>query len=86
MILNRVTVLSRLAKQRDKPTRRKSEEMIDLLKVSRHEIIEDKDIWENNKHRLRFRKFPWPFWVVGALWILGACYLIYAMYEHLFPF
>ena len=57
-----------------------------MLKEYAQECIEDKDIWENNKQRLRFRKFPWPFWFIGSLWILGACWIIYDLAEHLRKF
>ena len=75
--------MSRIAKARDKPKRRKSEEIVELLKVSRQDEIEDGDVWENNKVKLRFRKFPWVFWIMGLIWILCSSFLIYALIEDL---
>ena len=90
MLFSRVTVLSRIARhgkdKNGKPRRRRSEQELELLKLSPQTAIQDKDIWENNKTRLRFRKFPWAAWIIGSLWILGALWVVYALREHLFKF
>ena len=78
MLLNRITVLSRLTSKDKKPKRRESEELVLNLEAGNLHKIEDKDIWENNKFKLRFRKFPWPHWIMGSMWILG---IIWIMYE-----
>lgn len=88
MFFSRFTVLSRLAKHsnKSKPKRRRSDQELELLKLSPQQHIQDKDIWENNKTKLRFRKFPWPAWIMGSLWVLGALWCVYALHEHLFKF
>jgi hypothetical protein len=35
---------------------------------------------ENSLNRLRFRKIPWPFWIVGALFQLSALACLYLIY------
>jgi len=79
MLLNRITVLSRLTKNGKKPKRRESEELILNLEARDIHKIEDKDIWENNKYKLRFRKFPWPHWIMGFIWIIGTFWLMYEL-------
>lgn len=48
--------------------------------------IEDREIWEVSQRRIRFRKFPWTFWIMGSLWLFGALYVIYEIYEELVVF
>ena len=60
MLLNRITVLSRLAKKDKGPKRRESEELILNLEAGDLHKIEDKDIWENNKYKLKFQQIR-PF-------------------------
>ena len=87
MFVNRFTVLSRIAKNKD-GTKKKSKQQLEIeaLKAGDQKDIEDKDIWENNEVKLRFRKFPWGHWIMGVIWMLGTIWMIYEMYEHLFTF
>ena len=85
MFINRFTVLSRIAKNKDGTKKISKQQLeLDALKVCDHKAIEDKDIWENNEAKLRFRKFPWGHWFMGGMWILGTFWMIYEMYHHLF--
>lgn len=77
MLLNRITVLTRLGKNKGGKRRRDSETLIDELEITPLHLIEDKDLWENTKYRLRFRKFPWPLWIMGLMWMCGTIWIIY---------
>ena len=39
-----------------------------------HEHIQDADIRENTKDRLRFRKMPWLLWACGFAFLLSFCF------------
>ena len=87
MIFSRFSVLSRIAKNKgSKPKKNKDLQELELLKYSNQDQIQDKDIWENNKCKLRFRKFPWAMWIIGFMWILGAAWVVYCTHKHLFHF
>lgn len=76
--------------------RRMSEEEIERLKeddckwhigwLDVEEEIEDMDIRENTSYKLRFRKIPYSFWVMGSLFWAGGIFVIYMIYEDLLVF
>ena len=41
--------------------------------------LNDKDVWENSKTKLRFRKYPWVHWIVGGCWLLGVAWVLYEL-------
>ena len=53
------------------------------MKVRRLDKIYDKDIWENSKVKLRFRKFPWGHWFMGCMWVFGTLWIMYELWETL---
>ena len=67
-------------------------------KLKRHEIemqelletktanISGHDIYENTNKRLRFRKFPWPHWIMGCIFLGSAAFIIYMVLEELVQF
>lgn len=40
--------------------------------------MEDRDVWENSRVRLRFRTFPWMHWIIGGLWFVGIAWVCIA--------
>ncbi len=71
------------------PRRRPSEEELERFKkqdckigtINKVErVIQGHDIMENSLTRLRFRKIPWPFWIIGALFQLSAIVCLYFIY------
>ena len=68
-----------MARRRAKhgPRRRPSEEELERLKKWDHRAIQDKDVKENSLTRLRFRKIPWPYWIIGFLFMLGGFLCLY---------
>ena len=34
-------------------------------------------MWENTETKLRFRKFPWPHWILAFLFLGAAAFIIY---------
>ena len=73
-------VAARINASRKKRRRSPSEEEMDLIKMKQHDQIEDIDIRENTKTRLKFRKLPWSEWFLGLAFILGALFLLGMMY------
>ena len=53
---------------------------MDLLKTKEHDQIEDIDIRENSRTRLKFRKMPWSEWLLALAFIAGALFLLGMMY------
>ena len=39
-----------------------------------HIFIEDNDIIENTRRKLKFRKIPWAEWIVGFIFILAGVF------------
>lgn len=85
-------VMARRRANNGQPRRRPSEEELERFKktddckrtlsyhVDRH--IKGYDIPENNSTRLKFRKIPYPFWIIGGLFWLGAIFCLYLIYEY----
>jgi hypothetical protein len=48
--------------------------------LDRH--IKGYDISENSNTRLKFRKIPYPFWIIGGLFWLGAFFCLYLIYMY----
>lgn len=59
---------------------------MDLMKASDRSYITDRDMWENTRHKLRFRKFPWGHWFIGFTWLIGVCWIIWEINHDLFRF
>jgi len=73
-----------MARRRAKlgPRKRASEEELDRLRNYDQRVIKDNDIKENTLTRLRFRKIPWPYWIIGMLFILGGLLCFYLIFEY----
>ena len=73
-----------MARRRAKlgPRKRKSEEELDRLRNYDPRVIQDNDIKENTLTRLRFRKIPWPYWIIGLLFLLGGFFCLYLVYMY----
>lgn len=73
-----------MARRRAKmgPRKRKSEEELDRLKKWDHRAIKDNDVKENSEVRLRFRKIPWPYWIIGFLFMLGGFFCLYLVQKY----
>lgn len=56
------------------------------MKASDRSYISDRDMWENSRQKLRFRKFPWGHWFLGFTWLLGVIWIIYEIKYDLFRF
>ena len=56
---------------------------VDSLKRKDLKYFQDRDIYENSKNKLRFRKLPWGQWIMGCLFVFGTFYVIYEIYEEL---
>ena len=56
----------------------KEELELEQIKRTDLQLIKDFDIYENTKEKLRFRKYPWPFWFLGFAFASGTAYLLYA--------
>jgi hypothetical protein len=63
--------------------KRRSEEELDRLRYSEQEAIEDADIRENSQTKLRFRKLPYPFWIMGFAFWGGAIFVVYMLFEEM---
>ena len=48
--------------------------------VSVDRVIKGYDISENSNTRLKFRKIPYPFWIIGGLFWAGALLCLYLIY------
>ena len=84
MFLGRFSVLRNVAKRDGKPRRRKSDEMIDQINATSIAAVEDvENVWENNRHMLRFRKFPYSFWIMGAIWIIGTIFVVWELHREI---
>lgn len=46
--------------------------------------IEDSNVWENSRTRLRFRQFPWMHWILGSLWFGGLIWVVISHGNQLF--
>ncbi len=70
-----------MARRRAKmgPRRRPSEEELERLKKYDARAIKDGDIRENTLTRIRFRKIPWPYWIIGLLFIIGGLFCLYVV-------
>jgi hypothetical protein len=86
MFAGRIGAIVMSKKNKGRRRRRRSEEEIELLKTCESEAIEDRDIRENSNARIRFRKIPWPFWIMGSLFILGAVFVVFMIYDELIVF
>ena len=74
-------VASRLrAKNRGARKRTPSEEEVAILKTKRHQEIEDIDIRENTRARLKFRKLPWSEWGLALAFLAGIAFLAFMIY------
>ena len=73
-----------MARRRAKlgPRRRKSEEELDRLRNYDPRVIKDNDIKETTLTRLRFRKIPWPYWIIGMLFIIGGLFCFYLVFQY----
>ena len=68
------------------PQRRKSEEELINLQKTRAKKFEDADLWENSETKIRFRKYPWPYWILATLFLGGAGFIIFMEQENLVKF
>ena len=74
------TQLKKKANGKKRRKRTPSEEEVESLKKKSHTAIEDIDIRENSKNRLRFRKMPWT--EVGlALFFWGGALIIFLCFN-----
>jgi hypothetical protein len=55
----------------------KEEVELQRVKIEKLDQIEDFDVYENSKTKLRFRKYPWPFWFIGFAFLAGAIYILH---------
>ena len=90
MFASRISVLKAVTRLADgkQGERKKSKQQaeFDLLRESDRSQIEDRDIWENSRMKLRFRKFPWGNWFLGGTWLGGVVWLIWAASHDLLDF
>eukprot|EP00347_Sterkiella_histriomuscorum_P007295 403349505 len=86
MFAGRIGAIVMARRKKGERRRRPSEDEIEMLKQCDHRVIEDLDIKENSKAKLRFRKFPWIFWIMGALFLSGGFFCIYMIQEDLLTF
>ena len=90
MFASRVSVLKAVTRMADgkQGERKKSKHQaeLDLMRVSDRSAIEDRDMWENSKTKLRFRKFPWGHWFLGFSFLAGVAWIIYEINYDLFKF
>ena len=82
MFASKFAVMQRVSKAKGTRQEREKREL-DWMKVQRLDTIYDKDIWENNRYKLRFRKFPWGHWFMGTMWVLGTLWIIYELWHTL---
>ena len=76
-------IASSLNNKGKKPRKRSpSEEEVELLKKQEHTEIQDIDIRENSKQKLRFRKMPWVELIFVILFWGGAIAVGIAMYMY----
>ena len=76
-------IKQRSSKEKTPRQRTPSEEEATLMVKTPHTDIQDIDIRENTKTKLRFRKLPWTEWLVGLGLLVGAglCYGYPQLYE-----
>ena len=73
-----------MRKQGKGPTKEELE--LEEIKRTDLQLIRDFDIYENTSEKLRFRKYPWPFWFLGFAFASGASYLWYLSYTNVIKF
>ena len=56
------------------------------MKVSDRAFIQDRDMWENTRNKLRFRKLPYGHWFLGLICLIGVIWIIYEIKHDLFRF
>lgn len=90
MFASRVSVLKAVTRIADgkEGQRKKSRQAaeFDLLRYSNRSAIQDRDLWENSRTKLRFRKFPWGNWFLGFTWLGGVVWVLWAANHHLLDF
>ena len=67
----------RLGMPKKAPTLTAREQELELAKIEPIGTLKDFDIYELNNRRLRFRKYPWPFWLIGGMFANGVLFLVY---------
>jgi hypothetical protein len=55
----------------------KRDEELELMKHEPMETLSDFDVYELNSRRLRFRKYPWPFWFIGFSFLAGVLLIVH---------
>lgn len=48
-----------------------------LSRLAKNKVVDYKGSWDKSKKILKFRKFPWPHWIMGFLWMFGTVWLIW---------
>lgn len=59
---------------------------IEEFKTRELRNLQEFDMWENGKDKLRFRKFPWPHWILGAAFLGSAAFILYMVAEDFWTF
>ena len=83
MFAGRIGAIIMSKRKNGQRRRRPSEEELDRLKEYDQRAIEDMDIRENTINKLRFRKIPWPIWIMGLMFTLGGFFCVFMIYEEL---
>jgi hypothetical protein len=86
MIATRVGAISAARRRGYKMVNKRSvdDELQELANGS-HMMIEDRDIIENTRRKLKFRKIPWAEWIVGTIFIMGGVFSQLFISYHLKP-
>ena len=97
MFAGRIGAIIMSKRRNGQRRRRPSEEELDRLKeydctnlfknnFVAERAIEDMDIRENTLNKLRFRKIPWPLWIMGSMFMMAGFFCIYMIQEDLLHF
>jgi len=77
--------MNKFGKPKVKKVSKRDAEILEF-KTKELRTLSEFDMWENGGKKLRFRKFPWPHWILGAAFLGSAAFILYMVAEDFWTF